>query len=146
MSPLKQQLDNDFKNAFKAKSDLYPILSYIRAAIKQVEVDTRKELTDEDVINVLKKEAKKRQDSIDAYKQGGREDLAAKEQKEFEIIQKYLPQSLSEDELLSIISKIIADLKAAPSDYGKVMKEVMAQTKGRADGATVGRLVKERLK
>jgi len=103
------------------------------------------ELTDDEIITVINKEVKQRKDSIAEYEKGGRADLADKEKQELEILQKYLPEQLSEDQAREIVKKVIADAKAGPEDFGKIMSQVMAQVKGRADGNLVSKILKEEL-
>ena len=107
----------------------------------------KQDLTDEEVLKVLKREAKKREDSIAIFTTGNRADLAAKEQAELVLIKKYLPAEMSADELRPIVASVIAETGAsAPSQFGLVMKAVMTKAGGTADGAVVSKIVKEMLK
>jgi uncharacterized protein YqeY len=118
----------------------------IRSQLKNASIAQGKELSEEEVIDVLSKEAKKRKESLELFKQGGREDLAEKEQQELNIITSYLPAVLSEDEVLGIIDKAITEVGAeGMQDMGKVMGKVMPEVKGRADGKAVQELVKKKL-
>ena len=118
----------------------------IRSQLKNASIAKGKDLSEEDVIDVLSKEAKKRKESLELFKQGGREDLAEKEQHELNIITSYLPAALSEDEVLGIIDKAVAEVGAeGMQDMGKVMGKVMPEVKGRADGKVVQELVKKKL-
>lgn len=143
-SALKQKIDDAFKAAMKAHEASYGTLSLLRAAIKQMEVDGRKELSDEEIVSLIAKEIKKRRDAISDYQQGGRQDLADKEASEITILQKYVPAGLPEAEIKKIITLVIQDLGGSPQ-MGQVIGKVMEMAKGKADGGTVSRLVKEAL-
>jgi hypothetical protein len=144
---LKARIQDDMKAAMKGGDK--PRLGVIRlilAAIKQREVDERIELDDEQVLAVLDKMVKQRRDSIKQYSDAGRADLADAEQAEVGIIQEYLPEALSEDEIAAIIEQAIADTGAASmQDMGKVMGKVKPQVQGRADVGAVSALVKQKL-
>jgi len=122
------------------------VIRLITAAIKQREVDERIELDDEQVLVVLDKMVKQRRDSIKQYTDAGREDLAAVEQAEVEIIQTYLPAALSEDEIAAIVEAAIAETGASSmADMGKVMGIVKPQVQGRGDMGAVSGIVKQKL-
>ncbi len=144
---LKQRINEDMKSAMKAREAAR--LSAIRllmAAIKQREVDDRVELDDAGVVAVVDKMLKQRRDSITQFEQAGREDLAAAERFEAEVLTAYMPQRLSEAEIAAAIDAAIAAAGAqGPADMGKVMGPLKAQLAGRADMAEVSRLVKARL-
>lgn len=144
---LSEDLNAAMKEAMKAKDSLrLSAIRLVRSAIKNREIEERRELDDQGVIGVLSSLAKQRRDSAEAYRQSGREDLAEKEEKELAIIQEFLPRQLSAEELRALIEKAVSDSGAAgPRDMGKVMKLVTAQTAGRADGRLVSELVKARL-
>ena len=145
---LKEQINADFIKAYKAKDEtLYPTLRLLRAAINQVEVDTRnKDLTDDDIIKILKTELKRRLDSIVLYQQGGRADLVRQEDSEKRIIERYLPQQMSEEHIRTITKDVIAKIGAtALTDFGRVMGLVMKETGGNADGLSVKKIVQELL-
>ncbi|KIZ02116.1 Uncharacterized protein yqeY [Monoraphidium neglectum] len=124
-------------------------IRFLNAALKQREIELRegsKALGDDDVISVVQKLAKQRRDSIDSYKQGGRDDLVAKEEAELKLLEGYLPQQLSEDEVKAIVSAAVAEVGAtSPKQMGAVMKAVQAKTQGRADNKLVSSLVKAAL-
>ncbi len=144
---LKARIQDDMKSAMKAgdKARL-GVIRLILAAIKQREVDERIELDDEQVLAVLDKMVKQRRDSIAQYTEAGREELAAAEQAEVEIIQEYLPEALSEDEIAAIVEQAIAETGASSMrDMGKVMGKVKPQVQGRADMGQVSALVKQKL-
>ncbi|MGB0713969.1 MAG: GatB/YqeY domain-containing protein [Gammaproteobacteria bacterium] len=146
-SPLKQGLTDDMKAAMRAGDK--PRLGVIRlilAAIKQVEVDTRTDLSDSDVLAVLDKMVKQRRDSSEQYAKAGREDLKAQEDFEITVLEAYLPQPLSDEELTAIIDAAIAESGAASmKEMGKVMGLVKPQVQGRADMGKVSGTVKARL-
>lgn len=145
---LEDKILNDYKEAMKSKDAVkVSTLSFLRAAMKNLGIDKKKDkLEDGDVILVVKKQIRQRQDSIEQFKKGNRPDLAVKEEKELGILKAYLPKELSADEIKKIIEETIAATGASGvKDMGKVMKEVMARTAGCADGKLVSDLVKERL-
>ena len=123
------------------------MLSFLRAQIKNVKIDKRLEtIPDEDVISVIKKQVKQRQDSITQFKAGNRMDLAEKEEKELVILRNYLPPEMSTEELKNIIEEAVAASGATSiKDMGRVMKDVFGRVGARADNQTLGALVKERL-
>jgi len=144
---LKQQLTNDMKAAMKSgdKARL-GIIRLINAAIKQREVDGRTTLDDAAVITVLEKMRKQRQDSIHQYEAANREELAAIERAEMEVIDAYLPAKLNEAELLLIIQTAIAQVGAkSPADMGKLMGLLKPRLAGQADMGQVSQLVKQQL-
>ena len=144
---LKAQIIDDMKAAMKGggKTRL-GVIRLITAAIKQREVDERIELDDEQVLIVLDKMVKQRRDSIKQYTDAGREDLAAIEEAEVEIIQAYLPAALSEDEVAAIVEAAIAQTGASSmADMGKVMGIVKPQVQGRGDMGAVSGIVKQKL-
>ena len=146
---LKEQLTADMKDAMKAKEAgkrRLSVIRLVRGAVRQQEIDGKKELSDEDVLGVISKEVKQRRDSIEDFRKGGRDDLVAEAEAEIEILMGYLPQQLSEDEVRSLVQEAIAVSGAtSPKDMGKVMKELMPKVKGRADGKLVNEIVKELL-
>lgn len=141
---LNQTIDNDFKNALKDKQTLkLSVLRMLKSALKN-EVIARKqaELSDDDIIAVLRRELKKRQDSILAFETAGRQDLADQEKAEAEFIGIYLPALMSEADIEKIVDEVVG---SGITGFGLVMKEVMAKTKGQADGQIVQKLVKAKL-
>jgi len=145
---LEEKILNDYKEAMKNRDTLKAsALSFLRAELINVAIAKKKKnLDDNEVIAVIRKQIKAHQDSIEQFKQGSRQDLADKETKEREVLKSYLPQELSEDEIKKIIEEAISltgakDLK----DMGRVMKEVTAKIAGKADGKLVSDLVKEKL-
>ena len=147
MSSLKNQITEDMKSAMKAgEKDRLKVVRLILAAIKQVEIDKRIELDDAAVLAVLDKMVKQRRDSVEQFENGNREDLAAIERAEIEVLETYLPEQLSADELASMVDEIIAATGAeSMRDMGKVMGQIKAKAAGRADMGAVSATVKERL-
>ena len=144
---LKGQITEDMKSAMKAgDKDRLKVVRLILAAIKQIEVDTREELDDAAVLAVLTKMVKQRRDSVEQFEKGDREDLAAIERAEIVVLNDYLPEQLSTDELASIVDEAIQSSGAeGMRDMGKVMGLVEAKASGRADMGAVSATVKERL-
>lgn len=146
---LKTQLMDDMKAAMKAKEEgksKLAVIRMVRAAIKQAEIDGKKELDDNDIMTLISKEVKMRRDSIDEFKKGNRDDLVAKNEAEIEVLMAYLPEQLSEAEVRALVEEAIAATGAStPKDMGKVMGALMPKVKGRADGKMVNAIVKELL-
>ncbi|MDZ4209805.1 MAG: GatB/YqeY domain-containing protein [Candidatus Curtissbacteria bacterium] len=142
-----EQIQNDLKEAMKAgETDKVSALRFLLSQIKNREIDKRAELTDEEIVSVNPKQAKQRRESVEAFKQGGRDDLVVKEQAELDLLSKYLPQKMGQAELEKIVSGVISQTNASGiSDFGKVMKEVMEKVKGQADGGSVSEIVKKQL-
>jgi len=161
---LKGIINEDIKSAMKSGlNDEASALRFLNSVIKNKELEKRNrlskegrplaeleklsELIDEEVINVILGEIKKRKESIAQYKKGGREDLAEKEMSELEILKKYVPEEMPEGELRSIIRKKITEIDGATmKDFGKIMGLVMAEVKGRAEGGAVKKIIEEEIK
>lgn len=148
---LKERLDRDLKEAMRARDQarLRTIRS-LRAALTEKEIDQRQggeaTLSEEQELAVAQKQAKQRRDAIEQYEQAGRDDLAAKEQEELDIIESYLPEQLSEAEIREELEGIIAETGAqSPQDMGRVMGAAMQRLRGRADGRQVQELARELL-
>ena len=145
---LENKILQDLKEAMKS-GDRFKVetLRGLIAQIKDEKIKLRpKEIEEKDVLTVLNRAVKRRKEAIELYKQGDRPELAEKEQKELEIIQQYLPEQLSRDEILKFIEQAIAEVQAASiKDMGKVMSAVMKKVQGKADGKEVQQLVRERL-
>ena len=145
---LEEKILNDYKEAMKAKDTIKTsVLSFLRAEMINTATAKKKaKLDDPEVVSVIKKQIKQRQDSIEQYTLGNRLDLADKEAKELVILKEYLPPEMPADEIKKIIEEVIAATQAAGiKDMGKVMKEVNAKVAGQADGKLVSDLVRERL-
>ena len=147
MSELKQRINDDVKSAMRAKEkDKLGVLRLITSAVKQIEVDQRIELDDQQVIAVLDKLAKQHRDSIEQYDKADRDDLVAKERFELAIVQNYLPAALSEEEIAQLIADAIAETGAAGiKDMGKVMGILKSKAQGRADMGKLSGQVKAQL-
>ncbi|MDO9051427.1 MAG: GatB/YqeY domain-containing protein [Methylotenera sp.] len=144
---LKLQITEDMKTAMRAKdSARLGAIRLLQAAIKQREVDERIELTDADVITAIEKMLKQRRDSITAYESAKRDDLADIEKYEVSVLQAYLPQQLTEAEVLSILEQVVVDTGATGiKDMGKVMAAIKPLVAGKADMGTISGLIKTRL-
>jgi len=144
---LKGRIQEDVKTAMRAREQKrLTALRLITAAIKQVEVDQRVEMDDAAVLAVLDKMVKQRRDSLEQYQSAGREDLAAQEQFELDLISAYLPEALSDAELSALISQAVADTGASSMrDMGAVMNKLREQVQGRADMKAVSNAVKAQL-
>ena len=146
---LKDKLTEDMKQAMKDKEAgklRLSVIRMVRAAIKIVEIDTKAELAEEDVIAIVAKEVKMRRDSMEEFKKGQRDDLVAQLEQEIEVLLPYLPQQLTEAEVREIVTEAVAIAGATSSkDMGKVMAVLMPKVKGRADGKLVNNIVRELL-
>ena len=144
---LKQQITEDMRNAMRAKDKpLVGTLRLLNAEIKQVEVDTRSELNDGDIIKIIGKMIKQRKDAAEQYDQANRPELAATERAESKILTAYLPQQLNTDEIQALVEKIITQANAqGMQDMGRVMGQLQTEIAGRADMSEVSAIVKSRL-
>jgi len=142
---LRSQIREDFLTAFKAKqTEKADALRGIESALKQVEIDTRKQLTDEEVIKILRTEIKKREEAVELYQRGNRQDLADKETFEKELIKSYLPAQMDSAEIEKLVEQVIVQLGEA-ANFGLVMQKTMALASGKADGKMVAQVVKTKL-
>ncbi|MPY07834.1 GatB/YqeY domain-containing protein [Moraxella catarrhalis] len=144
---LKDSLTQTIKSSMKAREmEVVKILRNVQAAIKKVEIDTQTTLDDNAVLELLQKQIKQRQESLDIYQANGRDDLAAKEKFEIEVIGQFLPAQLDEAALNDIIAATITELEAnSMKDMGRVMNAVKEKTVGQADPAIISGLVKKAL-
>jgi uncharacterized protein len=141
---IADQIRTDIITSMKSGAALrLSVLRMISSEINYKKIEVQRELTDEDTLSVLQKEAKKRREAIDSYEKANRSEAAAKEKEELEIIQNYLPTLLSEEEIRSQISNI-KELEGL-TEFGQVMRIVSPMFKGKADGSMVARIVKEKL-
>lgn len=144
---IQQRLTEDMKSAMKARDKIR--LSTIRMVINAIKIKEKEagtELSDGDANAIIASEVKKRRDSAQAYRDGGRSDLVAIEENEIEILAEYMPEQMGEAEIRELARTIIEKVEAlSPKDMGKVMKELMPHVKGKADGAIVNKVVKELL-
>jgi len=147
--PLKKQIEEDLKEAMKRgdaarKRALRTLMTAISRAERSG--NTLRELSDDEIIAIIAKEAKQREESIEAYARGGREDLVAEEQAELEVLRAYLPRQMTREEIEARAKEVIAETGAkSPKDMGKVMKVLMAEMRGRADGRVVNQIVRDLL-
>lgn len=144
---LKEQIKNDLKSSMKSGDNaVRGVLRMLFSDIKNVEINERKEISDEKIIEIIKKNIKSRKDSIEQYTKGNREDLADQEKAELEILEKYMPEQMGEDEVRKIVVDIISKSEASgASDFGRVMGAVMKEVGSGADGNLVGGIVREEL-
>lgn len=160
---LKEKIQADLKSSLQERDELkVSVLRMLRAAIfnrekekraklsktEEIEkLDELSQLTDEETIEVISSENKKRKDSIEQYEKGNRQDLADQEKKELEILNNYLPEQMSNEEIRKMVKEKIEELSASqPQDTGRVMGALMPQLKGKADGSLVNKIVQEELK
>lgn len=145
---LKDKLMEDLKTSMRNKELIRKnTITMVRAAIKQVEVDERLELGDEQVLEIISKQLKEKKNAIEDFKKGERQDLVDLTEKEIDILLEYLPEQLTEEEIKNIVTETIAEVDAkSMKDIGLVMKSVMPKVKGRTDGNTVNKIVRQILK
>ncbi len=144
---LKQKLNDDLKQAMKSGDTVKrSVLRLVLSAVHNVEIARQADLLDSDILGVLAKEARQREESIVAFKQGNRSDLVAKEEAELVILQTYLPRQMTRDEIVAAARRVIEEVGAkGPGDKGKVMPKLVAQLKGQADGREINTVVTELL-
>jgi len=144
---LKEKINQDLKTAMKTKdTKKRDALRLLTSAFKQIEVDERKELSDEDIIKIIQKQVKQRKDSIAQYLEASRDDLAQKEQDEIDFYEVYLPKQLSDEELKTALKEIISKVGATSmKDIGKVMGSATKKLSGLADGKRINQTAKELL-
>ncbi len=141
---LKQQLTEDMKAAMKAKDTVkLGVIRFLKSEIRNVEIDNG-EQDDQGVLKIIARQAKQMKDAIEEYKKGDRQDLVADEEKKVAILEAYLPQQMSDDELKQTIQQVIKKL-GDQVQMGQVMKAVMAEVNGKADGKRVSQMVKQAL-
>ena len=144
---LRQQIDDDYIVAFKAGEKLrVSVLRMLRSELKTKEIDSRKELTESEIIAIVRSMIKKRKEAAEAFAAGGSQERADSEKEEMEILTGYLPPDLGESEVEKLIAEAIDEVGAkGPGDMGKVMKMLMPKLMGKADGKTISELVKKML-
>jgi uncharacterized protein len=144
---LKDKIDADLKYALKNKETAkVSTLRFLKSAMQNMAIEKKKDLEDEEIISVIKKQVKQRKDSVESFKKGNRMDLVDKEEKELRILEEYLPEELSREDVAFLIKEAIRESGAASiKDMGNVIKLVMAKAKGKADGSMVSFVVKEEL-
>lgn len=147
---LRERLDSDLKEAMRAKDTTrLGVLRMLKSALKYAAIaksDAEAELNDAEAVQVIRKQAKQRQDSIESFEKGGRAELAEKEKQELAVLNSYLPQSMSADELAKIVRETIAEVGATSrAQMGAVMKALQAKAGGRVDGKTLSAQVQQQL-
>lgn len=149
---LREQLMNDLRDAMRAKDETRKrTIRSVIAALKEAETELdssgqRVSLDDSAILALIAKQAKQRQESIDAFQLGGRDDLVAREEGDMAVLQSYLPKQLSREQIEAEARQVIAEVGASgPRDIGKVMKPLMARVRGRADGGLANQIVRELL-
>ncbi|MCK5476125.1 MAG: GatB/YqeY domain-containing protein [Candidatus Pacebacteria bacterium] len=140
-------IENDLKSAVKnGDKNIRDVLRMLISDVKNVKIEKKRELTDEEVLQIVKQNVKRRKDSIEQYTKGKRIDLADKESQELSILQKYMPKQMSEDEIQKIVKEVFKGFKEiSSSDFGKIIGLTMKDIKAVADGNTVSRIVKEEM-
>ena len=146
-SSLKAKLNDDLRQALRSGDSLRcSVIRMLLSAMNYSEIARQATLTDSDILGVIAKEIKQRKESIEAFKQGNRPELAAKEEAEMAMLKAYLPEQMSRDEIVSLVKKIIAEVGAqGPRDKNKLMPKLMPMVKGKADGQEVNAVVNELL-
>lgn len=144
---LRDRIGEDMRAAMKAREAArVSALRMLMAAVKNTEIERGHQLSDDEVVEVAAREAKRRRESMEAFEKGGRQDLVDKERAELAVLEVYLPQPLSSEELAKLVDEAVAECGAtSPKQMGEVMKALMPRVRGRADGAAVSALVKARL-
>ena len=142
-----EKLEKDMIEAMKNKEkDRLTVIRMVKAALKQEQIDHKKEINDDLLIDVVTKQIKMRKDSISEFEKGNRKDLIEKTEEEIKVLENYLPEQLSMEEVIKIIDEIMDEVKPESSkDMGKVMKEAQAKLKGKADMKEVSSIIKEKL-
>ena len=140
---LSERLSDDMKQLMKSGDKFaLSVVRMIRSAIKNVEIESRKTLSDDEVLDILSKEIKQRRDALQEFEKAGRDDLADQAKAEIDVIQRYMPQPLTDEELNAIVEETVREVGAtSKSDMGKVMSAIMPKVKGRADGKQVNAAV-----
>ena len=144
---LIERLNEDMKQAMKSQDKFrLSVIRMVRSSIKNAEIERQKPLDDSEVIDILQREVKQRKDSLQDFEKAGRSDLAADASKEIDILQEYLPQQLSEEEIVEIVKQTMQETGAATkADMGRLMGALMPKVKGRADGKIVNRIAQQLL-
>jgi uncharacterized protein YqeY len=147
MSTLVARIEQELKEAMLAKEAVRrDALRLILSSLRSAEKDMQRTLSSDEELQVLQRERKRRVESIDAFRAAGRDEQADKEEDELDVLEEFMPEPLTEDELESIVDEVIAEVGATSlRDIGRVMADVMPQVSGRADGGTVSQIVKEKL-
>ena len=141
------EIEDELKDAMKARdAERRDALRLILNALKSSQKELQRPLSEEEELQVLQRERKRRVEAADAFRSGGREEQAAAEERELEVLEEFMPEPLSEDEIEEIVDDVIAEVGATSmADLGRVMADVMPQIAGRADGSQVSQIVREKL-
>lgn len=144
---LNDRLNEDMKQAMRSQDKFrLSVIRMVRSSIKNIEIDQRRSLDDQEVLDVLNREIKQRKDSLQEFEKAGRDDLVEQLKQELAILADYMPQQLSEDEVKEIVQQTIQEVGASSkADMGKVMGALMPKVKGRADGKLVNQIVQQSL-
>ena len=144
---LKEKLNSDLREAVRGGDKVRrSVIRLVFAAVQNTEIARQAALEESDILGIIAKEARQRQESVEAFKQGNRQDLVAQEEAELAILQEYLPQQMTRDEVIAEARRIIEEVGAqGPGDKGKVMPKLIAELKGRADGREINEVVTELL-
>lgn len=144
---LRTQLESDVKDAMRARdNERRDALRYVLSAVKNAEIDKREELTPDEEMKLIRTQVKQRQDSIEQFRSGGRDDLAAKEESQVRILEEYLPQQMSDEELTEFVKQGVTEAGAeGPKDMGKVMGLLNNKAEGRVDGRRLSSAVRDAL-
>ncbi len=147
MEDLKQKLSDDLKQALRSGDKVRrSVIRLVMAAINNAEIARQATLNDTDILGVIAKEVRQRQESIDAFRKGNRQDLVAQEEAEMAVLKEYLPPQLTREEIIAAARQVITEVEAkGPGDKGKVMSKLIAQLKGKADGREINAVVTELL-
>ena len=144
---LIEEIDDEIRDAMRARdNERRDALRLILDALKKTEKDLQRELSEEEELQVMQRERKRRIEAAEAFRAGGREEQAEAEERELDILEEFMPEPLSEDEIEEIVDDVIAEVGATiMADLGRVMADVMPQIAGRADGSQVSQIVREKL-
>lgn len=144
---MKQKILNDLKNAMKNQNkELLSVIRMVKGAIQMEEIKVKHELSDDEVIGIIAREIKTRKESIKEFEKGNRTDLIEQTKKEIDILNRYMPEQMSEEEINATIDSVFAKVNPTkPSDMGAIMKEITPLVKGKADMSLVSSKIKERL-
>lgn len=144
---MRNQILEDLKEAMKAQDKLkLSVIRMVKAAIQMEELNTKRELTDEEVIGIIEKQIKTRKESILEFEKGNRTDLMEQTNKEIDLLKIYMPEPFSEEEVMDLIEKVFEEVKpTGSSDMGKVMGRITPLLKGRADMSTVSKIIREKI-
>jgi uncharacterized protein YqeY len=144
---LKEQLQHDLQDAMRARDEQRKLaLRMALTAVQLAEVEQRGELSDAAIVEVIRKEVRRREDALEMVRQAGRTDMVAEDEEQVAILRSYLPQLLTEEELKVIVQEVIAEAQAtSPAEMGKVMKLIMPRVQGKADGRMVSQVVRDLL-